>query len=141
MPYSIVILPQKKSDNAGKSAPTRRALLGKSSLKEIIANQFLHELVPINLCDLGAGAVLVGDVSRIFTEEIAYDLVDRIIPLLAERAIYRCEDPLHLPVGVVYHMKFYGLVFHRLTPFLKVYLILPQNRENVKGFLPSLQKV
>lgn len=97
MPYSIVILPQKKSDNAGKSAPTRRALLGKSSLKEIIANQFLHELVPINLCDLGAGAVIVGDVSRIFTEEIAYDLVDRIIPLLAERAIYRCEDPLHLP--------------------------------------------
>ena len=40
--------------------------------------------------------VIVGDISRIFGEDIAHDLVDRVVSLYHKGIIYGIEDLLHL---------------------------------------------
>ena len=50
-------------------------------LGEILPNQFLQQFVPIQLTDHAAGVVVVRDIGGIFRQQIADDLVNRIVTL------------------------------------------------------------
>ena len=64
---------------------------------EIIAHQLLQQLISIQLTDEGAGVIEVGDIGGILGEDIAYDLVDGVVPFLLQRVIDLGEDLTGLP--------------------------------------------
>ena len=58
-----------------------RAKRSFSSVCKIIPDQDLQKLVAVNLADQGAGLVMVGDIGGVLGEDVAHDLVDRVIAL------------------------------------------------------------
>ena len=59
---------------------------------EIAFQQHLQQLIPVQLADQGAGAVVVGDVGGILAENIAHDLVDGVIALFLQGTVDGGQD-------------------------------------------------
>ena len=89
-----------------------RRLSSPASVIEVELHQLLHQLVAVDLADQAARVIVVGDVRRVLGEEIAYDLVDRVLTLLLQRVIYCGQRALHLLVGLVYKAEFSCAVKH-----------------------------
>ena len=51
--------------------------------KQIALYQRAQKLVAVDLADQAAGIAVVGNVGGVLGEEVAYDLVDRIVTLFA----------------------------------------------------------
>ena len=64
---------------------------------EIIAHQLLQQLISIQLANEGAGVIEVGDIGGILGENIAYNLVDGVVPFLLQRVIALGENLTGLP--------------------------------------------
>ena len=77
---------------------------------EILFYQFLQQLVPIQLADQGAGVVVVGDIGGVLREDVSHDLIDGIIALFLQRAVYATQDLLDLRVLFVLNAEFPGVI-------------------------------
>ena len=92
-------------------------------------DQLLEEVVAVNLTDEGAGIVEIGDIGGVLREKISHNLVDRVVPLFAERVVNRGENLL----GTT---NFMVLSFIRPTPFRAFpYHIIGKWRSKVKYVL------
>ena len=45
-------------------------------MEQIVLDQSLQQLVPVNLADEGAGVVVVGDIGGVLGQDVTHDLVD-----------------------------------------------------------------
>ena len=52
---------------------------GSFLLEQVLANQHLHQLVPVDLADHAPGVVVICDIGGIFGQQVADDLIDGII--------------------------------------------------------------
>ena len=48
---------------------------------QVAAEHGLQQIVTVNLADEGAGSLVCGDLSGIFGQDIAHQLIDRIVAL------------------------------------------------------------
>ena len=87
-----------------------RPFLSVMSVPEILLYQFLQQLVPIQLADQGAGVVVVGDIGGVLREDVSHDLIDGIIALFLQRAVYATQDLLDLRVLFVLNAEFPGVI-------------------------------
>ena len=80
---------------------------------EIAAHQLLQQLIAVDAADERAGVVVVGDVRRVLGEDVADELVDRVVAFDNKGMIHGSEDLLHF-CFVVDRVKPSGCVFHCL---------------------------
>ena len=83
-----------------------------SSVEQIVPDQFLQKIVPINFADQATGVVEVCDVCGVLREQITDNLVDGIVTFLAERTVNGCQNLLHFRCGIVRNHKFDRIVVH-----------------------------
>ena len=67
-----------------------------SVLKKVLAHQRLHQLVPVDLTDHASGVAIIRDVSRVFREQVANDLVYGVVPFLGQGLEHTPEDLAHV---------------------------------------------
>ena len=79
---------------------------GYCSVRQILFHQLLQQLVPVQLPDQGAGIVVVGDIGRVFREDVADDLVDGVIALLLKGIVDRGLNGLDLLAPVLIEVEF-----------------------------------
>jgi len=114
---------------AGKSL-----LAGLLFLEQIFPDQDLHQLITVDTADHAAGIVVIGDVGRIFREQITYDLVDGIVAFLGKGLIHTPEDLAHILIIIGYY-KFQGVFFrHGLSLLKKDMVIITEKINCVKYF-------
>jgi hypothetical protein len=89
-------------------------------VKQIAAQQFLHQLVPIQLTDHASGIVVVGDIGGIFGEQIAYDLIDGVVTLLAQGIEHTPENSAHILFVIAGNGKFQGFTIRHGLSLLKL---------------------
>lgn len=98
-----------------------------ASLVQVAGQQLLQQLVAVKAADEAAGVVVVGDVRRILGEDVADELVDRVIAFDNKGMIHGSEDLLHL-CFVVDRVKPPGCVFHVKSSLIQVLAsIIPKN--------------
>ena len=66
------------------------------SFVQIVFDEFLKQLIPVDMADQGTGIVVVRDIRGIFGQNIPDDLVHRILPLHHQRIVHRVQDLFHL---------------------------------------------
>ena len=69
---------------------------GSFLLEQVLANQHLHQLVPVDLADHAPGAAVVGDIGGVLGEEIPHDLVDGIVAFFVQGIEHTTEDVPHI---------------------------------------------
>ena len=77
-------------------AVAKASWLGLLLVEQILAHQRLHQLVPVDLADLGTGIVVIGDIGGVFGQKIAYDLIDGVVTLLAQGIEHTPENSAHI---------------------------------------------
>ena len=82
---------------------------GSFFLEQILLDQDLHQLIPVDLADAAAGVVVIGDVGGVFGQKIADDLVDGIITFLGQGIKHTPEDPAHVLFVVAGYCEFQGI--------------------------------
>ena len=90
--------------------------MGLLLIEKVLANQHLHQLVPVDLADHAAGIVVVGDVGGVFGNDVAHQLIDGVVALYQQRVIYRGKNFFDLGL-LIQRCKLSGLVFHQYTSF------------------------
>jgi hypothetical protein len=75
------------------------------SISQVVLQQHLEQLIPVQPADEGAGVVVIGDIGGVLREDIPYDLVDGVISLFLEGIIYGGQDILDLRVLVTQHTE------------------------------------
>ena len=50
-------------------------------LGKVLPHQFLQQFVPVQFADHTAGIVVVGDIGGVFRQQVANDLINRIVTL------------------------------------------------------------
>ena len=119
-----MLLPARSRQKNGEKNLTRagaypaRAKRSFSSVCKVIPDQDLQKLVAVHLADQGAGLVMVGDIGGVLGEDVAHDLVDRVIALLLQRLVHGQHDPVDLRVLIDDEIKLPGVVVHACTTFL-----------------------
>ena len=73
---------------------------------QIAADQLLQELVPIQLGDHTAGVVVVGDVGGVLSQQIADDLIHRIVALFLQSVEDGTKGTAHIIFVVAGYDKF-----------------------------------
>lgn len=66
------------------------------SLIQIRLYQCLEQLIPVNVTNQRSGIIIRGYVGGVLGEDIAYNLIHRIISLFRECIIYKHQRFLHL---------------------------------------------
>ena len=54
---------------------------GSLLIKQVTLDQLLEEFIPVQLTNHGAGIVVIGDISGVFSQEIPDNLIDGIVAL------------------------------------------------------------
>ena len=84
---------------------------------QIVADQFLHQFIPVHLTDHAAGIVVIGDIGGIFREQIADDLIDGIVTFLIQSIEDTTQDPAHILFVIARNSKFNSvLIRHGSQP-------------------------
>ena len=97
------------------------------SLVQVAGQQLLQQLVAVKAADEAAGVVVVGDVRRVLGEDVADELVDRVVAFDNKGMIHGSEDLLHF-CFVVDRVKPSGCVFHVKPSLIQVLVpIIPKN--------------
>ena len=73
---------------------------------QIAADQLLQKLVPIQLGDHTAGVVVVGDVGGVLGQQIADDLIHRIVALFLQSVEDGTKGAAHIVLVVAGYDKF-----------------------------------
>ena len=76
---------------------------------QVIANQLLHQFVPIQLTDHASGIVVVRDVGRIFCKKVSNDLVDGVVTLLIQSIEHIPDNGSHILFIITGHSEFNGI--------------------------------
>lgn len=98
-----------------------------ASLVQVAGQQLLQQLVAVKAADEAAGVVVVGDVRRILREDVADELVDRVVAFDNKGMIHGSEDLFHF-CFVVDRVKPSGCVFHVKPSLIQVLAsIIPKN--------------
>ena len=83
---------------------------GSLLIKQVTLDQLLEEFIPVQLTNHGAGIVVIGDISGVFSQEIPDNLIDGIVPLFAEGVENRVENPMHVFAFITGDSEFDGVV-------------------------------
>jgi hypothetical protein len=89
-------------------------------LEQILANQRLHQLVPVNLADHAPGVVVIGDIGGVFGQKITYDLIDGVVTLLAQGIEHTPENSAHILFVVAGYGKLQGFTIRHGLSLLKL---------------------
>jgi hypothetical protein len=82
------------------------------SLGQIAPNQFLQQLITIQLADHAACIVVVGDIGGILGQQISDDLVDRVVTLFPQSIEHSPEDAAHIVFVVTGDCELNGIFRH-----------------------------
>lgn len=94
---------------------------------QIAGQQLLQQLIAVEAADEAAGVIVVGDIRRILGENVADELVDRVVAFDNKGMIHGSEDLLHF-CFVVDRIKPSGCVFHAKPSLIQVLVfIIPKN--------------
>ena len=103
-----------------------------SAFLQIVFQQLLKQLVPVETADQRTGVIVVCDIGRIFREYITHNLVYRVVALNHEGVLHRRQDLPHLGLAVE-RGKFSRCVFHDVpSSFIDLMSILYQNKMSSK---------
>jgi len=83
-------------------------------LMEIFTHQNLEQLIAVDLADERAGLIMVGDIGGIFGQDIAYDLVDRVVAFFFKSLIHRQKNAMDLSILLLGKIKLAGKLVHFL---------------------------
>ena len=72
-----------------------RLMLQGSSVKQVMTDQLLKKLIPIQFADKAASVVVVCDIGRILGQQVTDDLIDRVVALLTQSAVDCGQNGLH----------------------------------------------
>ena len=86
-----------------------KASLKSGLIRQIALHQGTQKLVPVDLADQATGILVIGDVSGVFSEKIAHDLIDRIVTLFAQGVKNALEDQPHIFLIIAGDSEFYGM--------------------------------
>ena len=104
-----------------------RFITALASLVQVAGQQLLQQLVAVKAADEAAGVVVVGDVRRVLGEDVADELVDRVVAFDNKGMIHGSEDLFHF-CFVVDRVKPSGCVFHVKSSLIQVLAsIIPKN--------------
>ena len=93
--------------------------MGLILIEKVLANQHLHQLVPIDLTDHGTGIVVIGDVGGIFSQQIANDLVNGVVAFLIQGIEHTTEKLAHILFIIVGDCKLEGILIRHGLSLLK----------------------
>ena len=105
--YETVFLRECVKKGGFRSA---EAPFASGSVKQVMPDQLLQEFVAVELADEAASVIVIGDISRIFGENVTDDLIDGIIALFSEGTVDLGEDLLHFLVCIYGYGKFDGIM-------------------------------
>ena len=86
------------------------------SVCQIGLDQHLQKLIPVDVPDEVAGIIMRGYVCRVLGQDVAYDLVDRIISLLYQGIINDRQSPLEFNLLLITHGKGHCFIEHGAYP-------------------------
>ena len=90
---------------------------GSFLLEQVLANQHLHQLVPVDLADHAPGVVVIRDIGGILGQQVADDLVDGIIAFFGQGFIHTPKDSAHIFPIVVWYSELLRIFFgHGIQP-------------------------
>ena len=84
----------------GKSLPSELGVF-----KQIATNQFLQKLITVNLTNIAAGIIVIGDIGGIFCKQVTYDLVDGVVALFVQSIKDATEDSMHIFLFIAGYSK------------------------------------
>jgi len=90
---------------------------------EVTCHKLVQQLVPVETADQAAGVVVVRDIGRVLGENVAHDLIDRVIALDDKRIVDGGQYFLHFRLAVD-HVEFACYVFHAASS-LRLFSIIP----------------
>jgi hypothetical protein len=93
-------------------AVAKASWLGLLIPEQITLHKLLKKLVPIKLTDHAAGIVVIRDISGIFRQQIADDLIDRIITFFVQSIEDTPENTMHILFVVAGYCKLNGIFRH-----------------------------
>ena len=99
---------------------------------QIILHQHLQQLIAVDLADQRAGRIVVGDIGGILGEDIAHDLVDRIVALLLEGLLDSGEDMMDLLLLILSGIELSGKLIHADTTLPRDISSIRYKRARVK---------
>ena len=80
--------------------------------RQIIANQLLHQLVPIQLTNHAAGIIVVGNIGGIFCEQVADDLIDGILAFFIQSIEHTMQNTAHILFIIAGNGELDGILCH-----------------------------
>ena len=75
-------------------------------VEQIFPNKGLHQFIPVDLADHTAGVVIVGDVGGLLGQQIADDLVHRVVALFLQSVEDGTKGAAHIILVVAGYDKF-----------------------------------
>ena len=93
-------------------ALAKASWLGLFIPKQITLHKLLKKLVTIKLADHAAGVVVIGDLSGIFCQQVADNLVNRIVTFFVQSVEDTPENTMHILFVVAGHCKLNGSFRH-----------------------------
>ena len=110
-----------------------KASLKSGLIRQITLYQCTQKLVPVDFADQATGILIIGNVGRIFCEEIAYNLIDRIVTLFTQGVENALKDQPHIFLIIAGDCKFNGM-FRQNANLLKwLFVIISYFLPGVKG--------
>ena len=91
---------------------------GSLLIKQVTLDQLLEEFIPVQLTNHGAGIVVIGDISGVFSQEIPDNLIDGIVALFLKGLIDGSQDVPNFCILFVHNAEFSGEIIHTDTAFL-----------------------
>ena len=85
---------------------------GSILFEQILANQHLHQLVPVDLTDHATGIVIIGDIGGILGQQVAHDLIDGIIALFLQSVEHGTQGAAHILFIIAGNGKLNGIFRH-----------------------------
>ena len=112
----------------------RRESGRRRSVRQILLDQRLEQLIPIQLADESPGIVVVGDIGGVLRKDVPDDLIDGIIALLPQGVVNGSQNVLDLLVLIIIETELPGIVdFQVRYTSCPAASILPENPNSVKG--------
>ena len=100
---------------------------------QIAPNQFLHQLVTIQLADHAAGIVIVGDIGGVLGQQVAHDLIDGVIALFLQSVEDGTKGTAHILFVITGNGKLNGIFRHGFDLLMGIGYIIAHIFEYVKG--------
>lgn len=92
-------------------AVAKASWLGLLSPKQIALDKFLKQFVPIQLADHAARVIVIRDISGVLSQQVADNLVDRIVTFFTECVEHMTENAVHILFVIAGHCKL-DCIFH-----------------------------